>query len=42
MTLKEYQECIKMLGFRRNGECLGGLYLNKACEIRDIWGGNPT
>lgn len=48
------EECIKMLGFRRNGECLGGLYRNcalstsyidqykKACEIRDIWGGNPT
>ena len=48
------EECIKMLGFRRNGECLGGLYRDcvmctsyieqykKACEIRDIWGGNPT
>lgn len=48
------EECIKMLGFRRNGECLEGLYRDcvlstsyidqykKACEIRDIWGGNPT
>lgn len=48
------EECIKMLGFKRNGECLGGLYrecvstmsyINQykiACAIRDIWGGNPT
>lgn len=48
------KECATMLGFKRNGECLGGLYFNcllstsyieqykKACEIRDIWGGNPT
>ena len=45
------KECATMLGFERNGECLGGLYFNcllstsyidqykKACEIRDIWGG---
>lgn len=48
------EECATMLGFKRNGECLGGLYRDcilsrsyidqykKACEIRDIWGGNPT
>lgn len=48
------EECAKILGFKRNGECLGGLYrecvlstsyieqYEKACEIRDIWGGNPV
>lgn len=48
------KECATMLGFKRNGECLGGLYFDcimcmsyidkykKAVEIRDIWGGNPT
>ena len=48
------KECATMFGFKRNGECLGGLYTTcitstsyidqykKACEIRDIWGGNPT
>lgn len=29
------EECIKMLGFKRNGECLGGLYrecvLSRSC-----------
>ena len=47
-------ECATMLGFKENGRCLGGLYIDclcsksyiyqykKACEIRDIWGGNPT
>ena len=48
------KECASMLGFKRNGECLGGLYRScvlstsyidqykKACEIRDIWRGKST
>ena len=48
------KECATMFGYKDNGYCLGGLYneclcsntyidqYKKACEIRDIWGGNPT
>ena len=48
------EECANMLGYKETGNCLGGLYydclysdtyIDKykiACEIRDIWGGNPT
>lgn len=48
------KECATKLGYKYNGHCLGGLYMDcvcsktytnqykKACEIRDIWGGNPT